>query len=102
MSTDRLAREKYGKTLIRSLLYQAMRNPPDDWPEWVIQPNEEYDIYKIAYKAYGTVKLWWVISVCAKLDDPLDRIPAGVTFRYPPIAWIHQKLKDPGRTITEY
>ncbi len=101
MSTNRLDRANYGGPLLQGLLFKALRQPKDDWIKHTVQPNEEYDIYKISYNAYGTVDVWWVIAVCAKLDDPMKKIDAGTELTIPPLSWVREKLKNPGRTIND-
>ncbi len=98
---NRLDRENFGGPIVRGLLYKALRNPKDDWTQHTVEPNEEYDLYKIAYRIYGTTDVWWVIAVCAGVDDPLEKIPAGTNFTVPPLAWVREKLKNPGKSISD-
>lgn len=95
----RLDRANFGGPLIQGLLFKALRNPTEDWTEHTVQPNEEFDLYKISYRVYGTTEAWWIIAVCAKKDNPLEKLPAGTSFKLPPLSWVRDKLKNPGKTI---
>ena len=97
----RLDRENFGGPLTQGLLFKALRNPKEDWLEHTVEPNEEYDLYKIAYRVYGTTEAWWIIAICARKDNPMERLLAGTTFKIPPLAWVREKLKQPGKTITD-
>lgn len=86
--------------MLQALLFRELRTPQDDWTDYEVDPNEEYDLYKIAYRFYGSVEYWWVIAVVAKLDNPLDRLEAGTVLKLPPASWIREKLMNPPKTVT--
>ncbi|MBU2648781.1 hypothetical protein KKI24_29000 [bacterium] len=99
MTLSRLDRANFGGPLVQALLYRAMKNPGDDWIEYTIDPNEEYDLYKVSYNVWGTVDCWWVIAVVAGLDNPMDRLPAGTVLMLPPLPLIREWMMKPGKTI---
>jgi hypothetical protein len=100
MTLSRLDRANYGGSLVQAHLFKELRTPQDDWTDYEVDPNEEYDLYKISYRFYGTIEAWWVIAVIAKLDNPLDRLEAGTVLKLPPLSWVRDKLKNPPKTVT--
>jgi hypothetical protein len=45
---------------------------PDAYFEYT--PNQKDTLYMIAYKYYGTSKLWWVTPLINDVEDPFDYI----------------------------
>ena len=100
MTLSRLDRANYGGSLLQAQLHKKLKTPQDDWTDYEVDPNEEYDLYKISYRFYGTVDAWWVIAIIAKLDNPLDQLEAGTVLKLPPASWIRDELMNPPKTVT--
>jgi len=74
-------------------IYREIRNGSDSWAEYEIQPDEILRPELLAYRAYGTDELKWVILIAAGLDDMRETLTAGETIKLPTTAWIRERIK---------
>lgn len=79
-------------------MYQALRSVSSQKSQiiqHIVQPNEEQRLDLISYRVYGTVSYWWVVAICARVDDPINsKIPASTVLTLPTIATIRGLLKS--------
>ncbi len=94
---SRLSPYSIADDLIRAELYREVRDGAEaqveGWSEYEIQPDERLMPELVAYRAYGTDDLKWVVLIVGALDNFREPLNVGETVRLPPLAWIRQRIR---------
>lgn len=48
---------------------------------YVIEPNDAWSL--ISYKNYGTINLWWIITLANNITNPLSELKSGDILKIP-------------------
>lgn len=79
--------------MARGRLIREIRQPADSWHRWEVRLEESYRADLIAYRYYGTASAKEIVLAAAGIDNPAQRIPAGVKIPLPPAVWVRQRIK---------
>lgn len=55
--------------------------------------DEVYRPDLLAYRVYGNPDLRWLVSLVADVEDEADPLPVGQVLRFPPAAWLRERIR---------
>jgi hypothetical protein len=56
---------------------------------WTVAPEEEYRLDLISFRVYGTYRLWWVLALVNKINNPFVKPDIGEVIRCPALERIN-------------
>lgn len=64
-----------------------------DCIEYAVKLDEVQRPDLLAYRVYGTPDLRWLVSLVADVEDEADPLPVGQVLRFPPAAWLRERIR---------
>ena len=83
--------QKYFYNILQSIAF------PDNlldsfFDSYVIKPNDAWSL--ISYNNYGTISLWWIITLANNIINPLSELQSGDIFKIPKSSVVREVLNQ--------
>jgi streptogramin lyase len=59
-----------------------------------VLPDEEYNLPKVSFNAYGTVDLWWVVGAFNGIVNPAAELAAGTLLKMPTVVSVDAYIRS--------
>lgn len=83
--------------VIRASFYRRIieyiRQPKAEITPYTIKPDEEYRPDLVAWRAFRTVELKWLVLLVADIDDEAEPLPVGSVLYFPSPQFVRQEMR---------
>jgi len=83
--------DKYYYNLLETINFP--KNLPNGFfTQYTIQPGDTYPL--ISYKIFGTINVWWIITLANQITDPTLPLQTGDVLRVPKLNIVREIIRQ--------